>query len=67
MPLPLDMADANQFPRYIRQESTANSWDLEEITITVNPGQPSQLLLDALTGPNQHLVLGGTGGKILYL
>jgi|SRR3954447_3230922 len=64
--LPLDTADAGLFPRYIRQES-GDSWDLEEVAITVNPGQPSQLLFNALAGPNQHLVLGGTTGKILYL
>lgn len=64
--LPLDTADAGQFPRYIRQES-ADSWDLEEVAITVNPGQPSQLQFNALAGPNQHLVLGATTGKVLYL
>jgi hypothetical protein len=64
--LPLDTADANQFPRYIRQESP-DSWDLEELTITVNPGQPSQLVFNALAGLNQHLILGGTTGKTLYL
>jgi hypothetical protein len=65
-PLPLDTNAAAKFPRYIRQESP-DSWDLEEVTITLNPGQPSQIVLNALAGPNQHLVLGGTTGKILYL
>jgi hypothetical protein len=64
--LPLVTNDATQFPRYIRQESS-DAWDLEEIGITLNPGQPSQVVLNALVGPNQHLVLGGTTGKVLYL
>jgi hypothetical protein len=64
--LPLDTNDATQFPRYIRQESF-DSWDLEEVVITLNPGQQSQVVLGALAGPNQHLVLGGTTGKVLYL
>jgi hypothetical protein len=64
--LPLDTNDATQFPRYIRQESS-DAWDLEEIGITLNPGQSSEVVLNALVGPNQHLVLGGTTGKVLYL
>jgi hypothetical protein len=64
--LPLDTNDAAKFPRYIRQESF-DSWDLEEVVITINPGKASKVVLQALAGPNQHLVLGGTTGKILYL
>jgi hypothetical protein len=64
--LSLDTNDATQFPRYIRQESS-DAWDLEEIGITLNPGQSSEVVLNALVGPNQHLVLGGTTGKVLYL
>jgi hypothetical protein len=60
--LPLNTNAAAKFPRYIRQESP-DSWDLEEVTITLNPVQPSQIVLNALAGPNQHPVLGGTTGK----
>lgn len=65
-PLPLDTADLTRFPRYIRLEGS-DSWDLEEVMIVLNPGQASQAVLLGLAGPGQHLVLGGTSGKVLHL
>lgn len=54
-----------RFPRYIRLEGS-DARDLDEVVIVPNPGQASQVVLVTLSGPTQHLLLGGASGKILY-
>lgn len=63
----LDTADLDAFPKYIRFEpSTVKpSWDLEQVTVTVNPG-PDQVTFGALEG-DDHLWLGPEYGKFCYL
>jgi hypothetical protein len=41
-----------------------SEWDLELVTITLNPGQVSQVVLSALGGAS-HLFLGS--GRFLFL
>jgi hypothetical protein len=62
-PFQLDTNNVNRFPRWVRLDG-GSEWDLERVTITLNPGQASQVVLDALGGAN-HLFLGP--GRFLFL
>jgi len=66
-PFALDTVDLDRFPMWIRFEPAGGSpnWDLEEVTVTVNPG-PSQVQYRALGGGN-HLWLGQDFGKYCFL
>jgi hypothetical protein len=62
--------DLLAFPVYIRKnEDTASlsisSWNVEEITVTVNPGR-NQIVYSAMEGP-AHVWLTNDAGLFLYL
>jgi hypothetical protein len=57
------------FPRYIRFRGgdAGSRWNIREVIVRVNPGQPSNLLYGSLTLPNDNLTLGARVGEMLYL
>ena len=63
----LDTVDLDKFPKYIRLEPIGSSpeWNLEEVTVTVNPGS-GQVVYRALAG-GLNLWLGQQYGKFCYL
>jgi hypothetical protein len=66
----LDTSDLSTFPKYIRFEPGSEmegnpGWNLERVTVTVNPGL-SQFKFDALAN-SPNLWLGQASGKFLYL
>jgi hypothetical protein len=63
----LDTVDLDKFPKYIRLEPTGSNseWNLEEVTVTVNPGT-GQVVYRALAG-GLNLWLGQKYGKFCYL
>lgn len=62
-PFQLDTNNVNRFPRWVRLDG-GSEWDVELVTITLNPGQASQVVLSALGGAS-HLFLGP--GRFLFL
>ncbi len=66
-PCALDTADLDRFPAWLRFEPLGGdpNWDLELVTVTVNPG-PGQVSYQALGGAN-HLWLGQDFGKYCFL
>src|SRR3712207_5596887 len=60
----LDTADIDRFPVYLRFEpGGASDWVLEEVQVTVNPGD-QQVVRRALFGASR-LKLGSTASKIV--
>ena len=66
-PYQLLTEDLNRFPAYIRfaPKDRDDNWDLESVTVTVNPGA-GQVQYQALGGSN-HLWLGVHSGLHCYL
>jgi hypothetical protein len=67
-PFALQTENLGRFPVYIRHEPVAlgeNSWNVERVTVTVNPGT-AQVQFDALAGAN-NLWLGVFSGRYCYL
>lgn len=66
-PYQLVTENIDRFPAYIRFQPTGrdDNWNLESVTVTVNPG-PNQRQLQALGGSN-HLWLGVHSGLYCYL
>jgi hypothetical protein len=67
-PVQIDTNDLDRFPRYLRMEpeGTNPDWLLEEVSVTVNPGQASQRTFTKLGG-SARAKLGDKAGKVLYL
>jgi hypothetical protein len=65
-PFQLATDNLNSYPKYIRfePEDSNDNWDLESITVTVNPG-PGQVVFSGLVG-GAHLWLGCRSTKIFY-
>jgi hypothetical protein len=65
---PFQMLTENlsRFPKYMRFEpvNEGDNWNLEEVTMTVNPG-PSQIVFAGLGG-GAHLWLGDRNTKFFY-
>ena len=66
-PFQLDTSNLDRFPVYVRFEPTGrdDNWNLESVTVTVNPG-PGQVQYQALGGSN-NLWLGQHAGKVCHL
>ncbi|MDH3684451.1 MAG: hypothetical protein OEV40_31415 [Acidimicrobiia bacterium] len=71
--LPLDTNDLGSYPIYVRFEPTASAdttmntdWNVESVSIVINPGGAAQVTIpNRLLGPN-HLWLGSAAGKTLF-
>src|SRR4029453_9160619 len=66
-PYPPQSENLGRFPVYLRLEPLgweSNNWNLERVTVTVNPGA-AQVQFDALAGG--HLWLGTQYGLYCYL
>lgn len=65
-PLQLITENLNKYPKYIRfePESENDNWNLEEITITVNPGV-GQVVFSGLSG-DAHLWFGARNNRTFY-
>ena len=64
-PMPLDTADLDLFPVWIRCEAGDDLWNLEYVEVTVNPG-PGQIQYKGLEG-RSNLWMGNPIGKFLFL
>jgi len=62
---PIDTADLDKFPMYIRYDR-GGVWRIEDVLVQVNPGA-GQLNFGALRNGTDHIFLGDTSGAMLFL
>jgi hypothetical protein len=66
-PFQLVTENLDRYPKYIRfePENDNDEWNLESITVTVNPGT-GEVVFSGLRGPGANLWLGARSTKVFY-